>query len=203
PLHLSTKVVYPPLDPSTDSLRILHVLPGTGSQTIQCKLESARFVDNPNYSALSYTWGDPKPTKIIAVNGAKMEVTENLWNALHDLRHPDEPRLLWVDAICIDQRNTTEKNQQYAKNIGNAWIIQEIGVASRIQVHFGRQSLHWEVFLAAAKIYNEHTADVAVENVLKLDHLRESKVRDGESYALGSFLDTFRDSFCTVPLDKI
>lgn len=39
-------------------------------------------------------------------------VTENVEKALNALRLPDKPRTLWVDSICIDQRNVIEKNYQ-------------------------------------------------------------------------------------------
>ena len=37
---------------------------------------------------------------------------EDLYEALLALRLRKEPRYLWVDAICIDQKNIQERNQQ-------------------------------------------------------------------------------------------
>ncbi|KAF1965077.1 hypothetical protein BU23DRAFT_369707, partial [Bimuria novae-zelandiae CBS 107.79] len=37
-------------------------------------------------------------------------ITANLSDALHKFRLPDAPRLLWADAICINQRDNAEKS---------------------------------------------------------------------------------------------
>ncbi|KAK3347051.1 heterokaryon incompatibility protein-domain-containing protein [Lasiosphaeria hispida] len=37
---------------------------------------------------------------------------KNLAVALHHLRYQDKPRLLWIDAICINQEDTAERNAQ-------------------------------------------------------------------------------------------
>jgi hypothetical protein len=46
------------------------------------------------------------------VNGKKMDVTQNLYEALLSIRLPRETRTVWADQICIDQSNTEEKNSQ-------------------------------------------------------------------------------------------
>lgn len=43
---------------------------------------------------------------------ADMEVTVNLERALRHLRHPSIPRMLWIDALCIDQSNLEERSEQ-------------------------------------------------------------------------------------------
>lgn len=39
-------------------------------------------------------------------------VADTVFNALKELRLPDKERLLWIDAICINQGNHGEKEQQ-------------------------------------------------------------------------------------------
>jgi hypothetical protein len=39
-------------------------------------------------------------------------VTKNLATALLYLRLSDRPRVLWIDAICIDQQNLPERSHQ-------------------------------------------------------------------------------------------
>ncbi|KAI0538038.1 HET-domain-containing protein [Xylaria digitata] len=77
--------------------------------------------DSPNkgmhpfqrYEALSYVWGDPRdPQNIFFDGGVPFPVTRNLYEALRSLRLPDRGRRLWVDALCIDQSNYEEKNDQ-------------------------------------------------------------------------------------------
>ena len=68
----------------------------------------------PPYSAVSYTWGDPLETEEILLNDKVLPVRNNLWSLLSSLRRTDEPRRLWIDAICINQSDIAEKNHQVA-----------------------------------------------------------------------------------------
>lgn len=119
---------YSPLKLATGpngEFRLLTILPGLEGENIKCMLKNASISSPPRYEALSYTWGDPKgveskfPVKgnpnqsfTIAVNGQHAEVRYNLNAALFQLRHQTEPRVVWIDAICIDQRNDSEKSEQ-------------------------------------------------------------------------------------------
>ena len=66
----------------------------------------------PLYEAVSYVWGDQSNTRSIRLNGRDVQVTENLDAALRSLRRPTSRRLLWVDALCINQANLVEKSSQ-------------------------------------------------------------------------------------------
>lgn len=60
---------------------------------------------------------DPKDEDVSSAehNGVPFPVTQNLGVALRHLRLRDAPRTLWIDAICIDQKNIPEKSEQVAK----------------------------------------------------------------------------------------
>lgn len=103
---------YPALKSPSSNIRLLHVHPSNGFSGIEATLEWHSFLERPQYMALSYTWGDSARVKPITVNGKRMNVTENLWNALFHIRDPHRERVLWVDAICIDQSNNEEKSTQ-------------------------------------------------------------------------------------------
>ncbi|RYP09140.1 hypothetical protein DL764_001467 [Monosporascus ibericus] len=64
------------------------------------------------YEALSYTWGDATSLLSIRLDKQNFNVTPNLHAALTALRHPSEPRTLWIDAICINQDDNDDKNYQ-------------------------------------------------------------------------------------------
>jgi len=53
--------------------------------------------------------------KTIYLNGVLIEVRENLWQALYHLRSSNTELVLWVDAICINQNNIPERNQQVTR----------------------------------------------------------------------------------------
>lgn len=64
------------------------------------------------YEALSYVWGDSSITRTILLEGREFQVTTNLYSALRRLRYPDYTRIIWIDAICINQSNLEERSQQ-------------------------------------------------------------------------------------------
>jgi Heterokaryon incompatibility protein (HET) len=65
-----------------------------------------------DYEALSYVWGDPLIRENIELDGVEFQVTTNLHAALRHLRWVTRPRLLWIDAVCINQTNPAERSKQ-------------------------------------------------------------------------------------------
>ena len=97
------------------SIRLLELAPGKKDAEIRVRLRVVNLDSNPDYEALSYTWGDPKTGRSILVNdGYPVSVTDNLFNALRALRQCSEPRNLWVDRTCINQLDITERGRQVA-----------------------------------------------------------------------------------------
>ncbi|TRX90855.1 hypothetical protein FHL15_008259 [Xylaria flabelliformis] len=103
---------HDPLDATERSFRLLRLKRGTG-QEIQCELIPTSFGNNQlQYEAVSYTWGPDFKSATININGKRLPVTFNQHLILHDLRSSEIDRILWIDAICIDQRNELEKGHQ-------------------------------------------------------------------------------------------
>lgn len=102
---------YPSLDGYDRRIRLVTLAAGAWKDPIRCTLNVVDYDVNPPYEALSYVWGNSSDFKDIQLNGQPFEVTENLWMVLRRLRRP-EPRVLWIDAICIDQENHNEKSHQ-------------------------------------------------------------------------------------------
>jgi hypothetical protein len=107
---------YAPLDSSDEEIRLLHLSPGTKDEQASVEISCASLRDRPRYLALSYVWGEgAKRTHPISVNGRQLHVTESLLHALEHLRNmqgPDARIPFWVDALCIDQDNDSEKSHQ-------------------------------------------------------------------------------------------
>lgn len=67
----------------------------------------------PRYESLSYTWGQLDGEEhYVSLNGEDFNVTPNLELALQALRKPNEPRTMWIDAICINQDDLQERSEQ-------------------------------------------------------------------------------------------
>ena len=82
------------------------------SITLQCTLHHVSPGHHPPFEALSYVWGDPTDTIPIMVNGKPFHITKNLHSALEQLQHVDRERILWVDALCINQADPIERQHQ-------------------------------------------------------------------------------------------
>ncbi len=67
------------------------------------------------YTAVSYTWGNQDVSEVIYLDNRRFHVRPNLWSCLYYLAAAAKDaawEYLWVDAICIDQTNDTERNSQ-------------------------------------------------------------------------------------------
>lgn len=113
-MSVLTHPIHEPLPHAREYLRVLTVYPGNASDPIRCNLRTVSFREEPSYEALSYTWGDPIATRSIEVDGSAFQVTSNLEQALRHLRDVENDLTLWVDAICINQSDITEKSHQVA-----------------------------------------------------------------------------------------
>jgi hypothetical protein len=97
-----------------NQIRLLQVIDGN-SQNPRFSVVHVARKSAPPYTALSYTWGDEKTEEQIHLDGKRFMVRRNLWSALHYLiPHFRDAgwRHIWVDAICIDQDNDSERNAQ-------------------------------------------------------------------------------------------
>lgn len=111
-----------------------------GSHTRRCTWEHPTLYENSitgddsaisnsvpkliSYEALSYSWGSTVKCEIAYIelqetphscaipSQVTMELRPNLASALKHLRDSDKPRTLWVDAICINQKDDLERNRQ-------------------------------------------------------------------------------------------
>ena len=61
------------------------------------------------YECLSYTWGVAASDQPIFLDGCAFPITKNLGMALSRLLADNEPRYLWVDALCINQADVEER----------------------------------------------------------------------------------------------
>lgn len=108
--------IHRPLEIDVQETRMLKVLPALSKEgLIRCEVQHVRLdVDHYfDFDALSYMWGSPKASsRKILINEARFRVRKNLWNFLSISRINRPGRWLWIDAICIDQANTKERNHQ-------------------------------------------------------------------------------------------
>ncbi|CAG9985875.1 unnamed protein product [Clonostachys byssicola] len=66
------------------------------------------------FYALSYVWGTSPDKEVIICNGAPVEITRNLYDALFQLIVHMPGIELWTDSLCINQNDAVEKPAQVA-----------------------------------------------------------------------------------------
>ena len=231
-------------------IRLVKLYPGHFDDPVRCVLEHVSLATNPDFIALSYTWGDPTATSPILLDGQKYPVTTNLKSFLqhmqtllyHTVRlcrgsaffnqtriqsvlqlalrncpngppqdysdmdslsdisctsddssvergldqittHPSDTRLedspptfenvglyLWIDAICINQQDNNERNQQ-------VYYMSDIyGSASCLFVWLGGRKLTQEAADSAFEFLLEILRRMSGKEIPRINH--ESIVQD-------------------------
>jgi hypothetical protein len=106
--------IYHPLLTPT-SFRVLELLPGSREDRISFHLRVEDFENPPDYEAISYCWGKSSAKIPATCDDKLLEITPSLRDGLAQMRLPDKRRLLWADAVCINQEDMTERSHQVQK----------------------------------------------------------------------------------------
>ncbi|KAK4206775.1 heterokaryon incompatibility protein-domain-containing protein [Rhypophila decipiens] len=121
---MTTTYVYEPLCLTDFSVRVIQLHPSQDRHArLTCEIGIIDLDPNsdapPVYDAVSYTWGgqSPSPDHLLFCIGAdgsesQVEITENARDALRRFRLSDSVRNVWVDSVCINQSDLTEKAHQ-------------------------------------------------------------------------------------------
>jgi hypothetical protein len=84
--------------------------------TRPCALEysSADIPNGPLFDTVSYVWGTGRASMEVTCNGARLRVSSSTYEMLVHLHlhRPNPERLLWIDAISINQGDAEEKATQ-------------------------------------------------------------------------------------------
>jgi Heterokaryon incompatibility protein (HET) len=96
-------------------IRLLSLQPGQTSSPIICDLTEHSLDAKPTFEALSYTWGDTTQNESILLCAQEWPVSIYLFAALQHLRHDKDIRILWIDALCINQESSLERGHQVAQ----------------------------------------------------------------------------------------
>ncbi|KAG4436059.1 hypothetical protein IFR05_008449 [Cadophora sp. M221] len=134
--------------------------------------DASRFTSDTtlDFEALSYTWGSTENNVNIFVSETSnntLSVTKNLAQALPYLRHTDKPRVLWIDAISVNQEDLSERSSQ-VRRMPNVY-----SKATRVVIWLGLESfdsrmafeylrliasnyhVHWRTYIIDPMIENE------------------------------------------------
>lgn len=131
---------YIPLREDLGEIRVVTILPASADRLVHCTIDVVSLTDRKkshqnheatevptpsqyrftwgDYACLSYTWGDPTKTATVIANGCEIQVPTNLESCLQAM----QKRLMfgarfkvWIDAICINQKDVAERGRQIGK----------------------------------------------------------------------------------------
>jgi hypothetical protein len=139
------------------SIRLLQLLPRKEDpRNLRCKLceyplRNSNDLSHP-YEAISYVWGSEEKLKSIIIDGRDLSITQNLYVLLLRLQYHSYSRILWVDALCINQKDDKEKENQIL-------LMAEIyAKASHVLVWLGEAEDDGDRALEAIRLTGENSA---------------------------------------------
>jgi hypothetical protein len=155
------------------SIRLLRLLPSEerDPKNLRCELFEYPLQNSDKlsylYEALSSTWGSEDKPKSIIIDNQSLNVTENLYSALLHLQDHSFSRILLIDAVCINQTDTKEKEYQIP-------LMAEIYTKARSVViwlgeaqHNSDQTLE-AIRLAGEKSTSPSSTELSQQAILKL-----------------------------------
>lgn len=105
--------VYNPLE-GLDYIRLLILYPGAVTDPVRCRLSHVSLAENLSNEAISYTWGSAHEKVEVSCENQNLAITVNFFAALKHLRFKDDVRILWADAVCINQDDDDGKSGRVA-----------------------------------------------------------------------------------------
>ncbi|KAK7999106.1 hypothetical protein PG991_014781 [Apiospora marii] len=161
---------HAPLE-SPDSIRLLDLLPSLKrTAPVECRVRQMTFENAcDKYEALSYVWGALDGDRPITCDGCELLITPNCHDAIVHLRYRFRVRTLWIDSICIDQRETpdsTKERNHQVKQMGVVYqnasrVLVWLGLNtsdSNFQMQYGNSlTCHWSLeYMLFARCWSAH-----------------------------------------------
>jgi hypothetical protein len=163
----------------TDSIRLLELTRvHHGRGTFTGHLSITQLSKQPDYTALSYCWGEPSAgDPILLLDQQPLQIRASLWQALNEVMTRVETITLWIDQVCIDQDNESEKEQQVQ-------LMSQIYRHARLVVgwlgtHDNDSDLAFHLFAILGRVSGEHNEEPdgqwqrAVDVLMKSGHLQD------------------------------
>ncbi|KAJ9156843.1 hypothetical protein NKR19_g4105 [Coniochaeta hoffmannii] len=211
---MATAYKYQVLPSETAFFRLIQLFPSEAPEDdddrspLRCEIITAELgaLGHPpttSYEAISYVWGDKKPSSqyllhVVDGNGTEssLEVSQTCHDALRRFRWAKpEPRTLWIDYICINQSDLQEKANQVSR-MGTIY-----SKASRVLVWLGPDVDSGATLII--KMLEDCAAAYSAEKGLDEDRTLEirSSIQDGKHINFKHHAADRRPSGCRVVYD--
>ncbi|KAI0546602.1 HET-domain-containing protein [Xylaria curta] len=180
----SSTFLYEPLERTQKEFRLLIIFAGREEEALQSRLAHA-ILEDPGviYETISYCWGDASARDFITVNGDVVDVPASAVAALKCMQKAEEPRIVWIDSICINQADLDERAYQvgmmadiYSSAKGNLvylgesdeWTRYGLEVIERLYEEIRRKTSDFSEFhnLMSAYLRHNQNADDKLDSGL-------------------------------------
>lgn len=157
--------IYRPLSTSTNEIRVLEVHAGQYTDPLKCTVRTLNLQDpNIEYETISYSWGRSLKFRHLELDGKRGMAPCLAYRALKRMRQAHSNRFLWIDAVCINQRDLEERNHQVA-------TMSKVYSRSRANlIYLGEHGSCTQAFESVRGVLED-----AAKNTSEFDHL-ESRV---------------------------
>jgi len=148
---------------SPGDIRLLRLMPDKDENArVQCQLFDYPLHESDDgtqlYEALSYAWGGSEKDHRVSVDQYSLRVTANLHAALLHLRGRFLERIIWIDAICINQDDKEEQGQQVQ------CMAEIYSRASRVIIWLGEPAAGSDEALEAIRVAADKTPTEPLAN---------------------------------------
>ncbi|KAL8865534.1 MAG: hypothetical protein Q9174_006834 [Haloplaca sp. 1 TL-2023] len=186
---------YSSLNEEAGEIRLFTLLPGPFDAPIHIRIEQTVLSEDnvPQFEALSYAWGDPsdwldifvqmtrtpdvETAELVLVSSTILSITRNLFDALQHIRQQRRSMVLWIDQICVNQKNLTERGNQVLR------MPDIYSLALGVTVWLGPESKESDI---AMKIFNTLGPQISMDWTLWKCNVDSSSSLYAHGLVLGS-----------------
>ena len=146
--------------------RLIELSPGEENDCPVGRLITGDTTSAPQYVALSYVWGPPceegQDPPVILLDDIAIELRPNLDLAIRALRRLDQDIHIWIDALCINQHDNTEKNMQIPLMADIYRLSDSVAVWLGETTSYGKVAFSFATWVTK---HPDHVVDVAEQHL--------------------------------------
>ncbi|KAH7217271.1 hypothetical protein BKA60DRAFT_621625 [Fusarium oxysporum] len=153
--------IYTPL-PSPSHIRVLFIQPGVNEDTLVASFELLDLnAANIRFEAISYQWSECGGQKAsMRLGGEQMSINAYLRNILLHLRREQHIRVVWADALCINQSDHAERLQQCVLQCHQSFDFSMVRSSEKLWPRYSTSSTHGNIY---GRVMNEASMGRIVE----------------------------------------